>query len=244
VPPNRILKLLPIVFAVLAFMVFGPATGRATEPSVQELLQPLQDEWAEIFYRLPEDRQAKKFEELLPRVHAVVERYSKQAEPLIVEAIVLCTYAAAEYGLSSLHKVERARELLVKAIAIDPRAMEGSAYLTLGNLYHRLPGWPISYGDDDLARQYLEAALKLFPDAIDTNYFYGDFLLNQGEFKRALPYLEKADRVAIRPTVRLSDLKLKDELREALRAAREQNDDRADFFTQLVPAFGGENRVH
>jgi tetratricopeptide (TPR) repeat protein len=244
IPPNRALKFLPIAFAVLILTVFGPATGHASEPNVQELVQSLQDEWAEIFYRLPEDRQAEKFEELLPRVRAVAERYPKQAEPLVMEAIVLCTYAAAEFGLNSLRKVERARDLLIKAIATNPRAMEGSAYITLGNLYYRLPGWPISYGDEDLGRQYLEAALKLFPDALDANYFYGDFLLNQGEFKQALPYLEKADRAAIRPTVRLSDLKLKDELRKALQAAREQNDDRADFFTQLMPAFGGEDRVH
>jgi tetratricopeptide (TPR) repeat protein len=244
VPPNRALKRLPIAFIVLILTAFGPAAGHAANPNVQELIQPLEDEWAEIFYRLPEDQQAEKFEELLPRVRAVAARYPGQAEPLVMEAIVLCTYAAAEFGLSSLRKVERARELLLKAIAINPRAMDGTAYLTLGNLYYRLPGWPISYGDEDLGRQYLETALKLFPDALDTNYFYGDFLLNQGEFQQALPYLEKAERAAVRPGTRLSDLKLKDELRKALQAAREQDDDRADFFTQLMPAFGGESRVH
>ncbi len=200
-------------------------------------MQSLQDEWADIFYLLPADEQAGKFETLLPRVHALVERYPQEAEPLVMEAYVLCTYAAAEFSLSSLSKVARARDLLIKSIAINPKAMDGSAYVTLGNLYYRLPGWPISYGDDNLARKYLEAALKLFPEALDTNYFYGDFLMDQGEFKQALPYLEKADKAPIRAQSRLSDLKLKEGLKHRLKAAQAEIEDGGDFFSRLLPTF-------
>jgi tetratricopeptide (TPR) repeat protein len=230
------LKLLHLYCAALALMILAPVPGVATESSVHQQVQGLHDEWADIFYRLPVYEQAGKFETLLPRVHALVERYPQEAEPLVIEAYVLCSYAAAEFSLSSLSKVARARELLVKSIAINPTAMEGSAYVTLGNLYYRLPGWPISYGDDDQARQYLEAALKLFPEALDTNYFYGDFLMGQGEFRQAIPYLEKADKAPIRPQSRLSDLKLKEELKHRLKAAQEQNDD-GDFFSRLLPTF-------
>ena len=216
-------------------MILAPVPGVASEPSVHQQVQGLHDEWADIFYRLPVYEQAGKFETLLPRVHALVERYP-QAEPLVIEAFVLCSYAAAEFSLSSLNKVARARELLVKSISLDPKVMEGSAYVTLGNLYYRLPGWPISYGDDDQSRQYLEAALKLFPEALDTNYFYGDFLMGQGAFRQAIPYLEKADKAPIRPQSRLSDLKLKEELKHRLKDAQEQNDD-GDSFSRLLPTF-------
>ncbi|MGZ4959611.1 MAG: hypothetical protein ACXV7J_10180 [Methylomonas sp.] len=234
------LKFLYLV-AALAFAFLAPVPGTAADPTVQQLVQNLQDEWSNIFYRLPADEQAEKFEALLPRVHALVEQYPQEAEPLVLEAHVLCTYAAAEFGLGSLRKVARARELLVKAIAINPAVMRGSAYVTLGNLYYRLPGWPISYGDDNLARQYLETALKLFPDELDTNYFYGDFLMDQGEFLQAIPYLEKADKAPIRARSRLSDLKLKEELKHKLKAAREQNDEEGDFFSHLLPNFSEES---
>jgi tetratricopeptide (TPR) repeat protein len=232
---NLALKLLYLYCATLALMILAPVPGVATEPSVHQQVQRLHDEWADIFYRLPVDEEAGKFETLLPRVHVLVERYPQEAEPLVMEAYVLCTYAAAEFSLGSLSKVALARELLVKSIAINPTVMEGSAYVTLGNLYYRLPGWPISYGDDDQARQYLEAALKLFPEALDTNYFYGDFLMGQGEFRQAIPYLEKADKAPIRAQSRLSDLKLKEELKHRLKAAQEQNDDGGDFFSRLLP---------
>ncbi len=234
---DRAFKFPCFACAALALTILAFVPGVAAESSAHQLVQSLHDEWADIFYRLPEDEQAVKYEDLLPRVHSLVERYPQEAEPLIVEAFVLCTYAATEFNLGSLRKVERARELLVKSIALNPSAMDGSAYVTLGNLYYRLPGWPISYGDDDQARQYLETALKLFPDVLDTNYFYGDFLTGQGEFRQALPYLEKANKVPVRPESLLSDLKLKEELKHRLKVAQEQNDDQADFFSSLLPTF-------
>lgn len=237
VSTDRTLKFPCLICAALALTILASVPGVAAEPSAHQQVQSLQDEWADIFYHLPADEQAEKFKTLLPRVHALVDRYPQEAEPLVMEALVLYTYAASEFSFSSLSKVKRARELLVKSIAIDPKAMEGSAYLTLGNLYYRLPGWPISYGDDKLARQYLEAALKLFPEALDTNYFYGDFLMGQGEFRQAIPYLEKADKAPIRAQMRLSDLKLKEELKHRLKAAQAESEDGGDFFSRLLPTF-------
>jgi tetratricopeptide (TPR) repeat protein len=231
---SQTLKLPYLLRATLAFVILVPAHGVAAELGVHQRVQSLQDEWANIFYRLSEDEQAPKLEALLPRAHALVERYPQEAEPLVMEALVLCTHAAAKPGLGALGEVERARDLLVKSIGLDPMAMDGSAFVTLGNLYYRLPGWPISYGQDDQARQYLEAALKLYPEALDTNYFYGDFLIGQGEFSKALPYLEKADRAPVRPQSRLSDLKLKEELKQRLQEARTQNKAGTDFFAKLL----------
>lgn len=94
---------------------------------------------------------------------------------------------------------------------------------------------PLSYGNDDQARQYLEAALKLFSNELDTNYFYGDFLMDQGEYPKALAYLEKSDKAPIRAELRLSDLKLKEELKLRLKSAQEQNNDGSDFFSSLLP---------
>jgi tetratricopeptide (TPR) repeat protein len=227
---------------MLALFSLESGLSPADEPNVHETVRRLEAEWEEIFYRLPEDQHRDKFKHLLERVHAVSVAYPREADPLILEAIVLCTYAGAEIGFGALVKVEKARQLLRQAIDIDPRAMEGSAYIALGNLYYRLPGWPISYGDDELARRYLESALRLFPDAIDANYFYGDFLLQQGEYDKALPYLEKAEKAPIRSNMALSDAKLKEEVRKALVTAREKRDGGGDFFSGFLPDFDGDEK--
>lgn len=234
------MKPLFLCSAILMLAMTAPASATTLEPTVDQLLQNLQDEWSDIFYRQPADIQAEKFEKLLPKVHELVERYPDLAEPLVLEAQVLCTYAGAEVGFGSLRKLKRAKELLLKSIAINPTALEAGAYVTLGNLYYRLPGWPISYGNDDLARQYLETALKLFPDELDTNYFYGDFLMGQGEFRQAIAYLEKADKAEVRQQNRLGDLKLKAEVKQRLKAAQQQNDNGGDFFSSLLPSFDEE----
>ena len=244
-PTAENLHLKSLYFVLALLTIFLPASGHAkkaeADSGVHELVRRLEDEWAEIFYRLPPAVHAEKFEDLLARVHSVSEQYPNAADPLVLEAIVLCTYAGADIGLSSLRRVSEARELLIKAIDIDPRAMEGSAYITLGNLYYRLPGWPISFGDNESARQYLESALKLYPNALDSNYFYGDFLLQQGEYDKALPYLEKAEKAPIRPYMALSDAKLKEEVQRALIAAREKHEDYGDFFSRFLTAFFGDD---
>jgi hypothetical protein len=58
-------------------------------------------------------------------------------------------------------------------MAIDPRALQGSAYTSLGSLYYQVPGWPIGFGDDKRAEAMLLKALEINPDGIDPNYFYG-----------------------------------------------------------------------
>jgi tetratricopeptide (TPR) repeat protein len=204
------------------------------ETEVQRETKLIESEWADIFYKLPENQQAGKLEPFIPRLEALQKKDPKAAEPLIMEALVYCSLAATDLGFSALGRVAKARDLLLQSVPLNPRAMDASAYVTLGNLYHRVPPWPISYGDDEIAKHYLEMALMLYPNAVDTNYFYGDFLLDDGEYEKALPYLEKAEKAPVRSYAYLSDLQLKKELVQALKDAREQNDDRANFFTRFI----------
>jgi tetratricopeptide (TPR) repeat protein len=217
------------------------AAALASAPAT---VQSLWDEWGEIFYVVPEKQRATRFEAFLPRVKDLVAQRPNQAEPLILEAIVLCTYAASDIGLGALRKVEQARALLLKSIDIDPKARSGAAYITLGNLYYRLPGWPISFGDEEQGRQYFEGALKLSPNGIDANFFYGDYLLDRREYDKALVFLEKADHAPIRDENRLSDLNVKKEVAKALVAARARKDDPSGFFSRIVSSVFGSNSPH
>ena len=228
-------KYLPLLLALVA-AGFAQALSAAA-PNFEQELHQIQDEWAETFYHMPEDQQVPRFKNQLVRVHALQKALPQRAEPLIVEAVILCTYAAADWGLSSLGRLNDARDLLIRSIDKDPMAMDATAFITLGNLYYRLPGWPISYGDNRQALVYLEAALRMYPNSLDSNYFLGDYWLHEGAYKKALNYLEKADQAPVRPNQRLSDEKLKEELKAALAAARKGEATHSDFFSSLLPSF-------
>jgi tetratricopeptide (TPR) repeat protein len=155
-------------------------------------VQKLQHEWELIKYKTDEDKQEAAFEALSTQAHKISEAYAGQAEPLVWEAIILSTYAGAKGGLGALSLAEKARDILLQAEKINPDALGGSVYTSLGSLYYQVPGWPIGFGSDKKARNYLEKALQVNPNGIEANYFYGDFLYEEGEYEKALQTLTKA----------------------------------------------------
>ncbi len=176
----------------------------------------IQQRWADIQYQLPENQREKAFEGLVTDVEAFVTRYPDRAEPLIWQGIVLSTYAGAKGGLGALGLVKDARNLLEAALDIDEDALDGSAYTSLGSLYYQVPGWPLSFGDDDKALKYLQKALAINPDGMDANFFFGDFLLEQGQPERAQTYLRKVLQAPGRPGRAVADAGRRKEAKERL----------------------------
>lgn len=179
-------------------------------------LAAIQQRWAEIQYQVAEDDKEKAFEALAGEAETLTARYPDRAEALIWRAIVLSTWAGEKGGLGALGLVKDARRHLEKAIEIDDRALDGSAYTSLGSLYYQVPGWPIGFGDDDKARRLLQKALSINPDGIDPNFFFADYLLEQGEEDRARQYLERALSAPDRPGRTLADEGRRQEVRDRL----------------------------
>ncbi len=98
--------------------------------------------------------------------------------------------------------------------------MDGSVYTSMGSLYCQVPGWPLAFGSDDKACAYLEKALSINPDGIDANYFYGDFLLNQGDYAAAAKAFEKAIQAPPRAERPLADQGRRQEAEAGLVKAR------------------------
>jgi len=136
---------------------------------------------------------------LSERAGAFAEANPARAEPLVWQGIVLSSYAGAKGGLGALKLAKRSRAALEAAIRIDPTVLDGSAYTSLGALYFKVPGFPLGFGDDAKAREYFERALAINPDGIDPNFFYGEFLFEQGEHAQALEHLQKALQAPARP---------------------------------------------
>ena len=62
-----------------------------------------------------------------------------------------------------------------------------------------MPGWPIGFGDKAKAAAYLKQALALNPGGIDPNFFYGEFLSDQGRYAEAAEYVTRALAAPPRP---------------------------------------------
>jgi cytochrome c-type biogenesis protein CcmH/NrfG len=164
----------------------------ALSDSGQKSLQMLQSRWAEINYQLPKEQREAAFAVLAAEAETQVRNNPKDAEFYIWRGIVLSTYAGAKGGLGALDLVKQSKTSLEQALALNPDALYGSAYTSLGALYYQVPGWPVGFGDDEQAEKMLKQALQLNPNGIDPNYFYADFLFRQERYSEAKVALEKA----------------------------------------------------
>jgi tetratricopeptide (TPR) repeat protein len=198
---HRWLESLAVALALLpALPAFADDAPFATE------LAGIQQAWDQANYRSanPADK-LRQLETLSARSEALARQYPRSAEPLIWEGIVLSTYAGARGGLGALSFAKRSRDCLLAATRLDPAALHGSAYTSLGALYYKVPGWPVAFGSDDKASEFLHKALALNPDGMDPNYFLGEFLYEQGDYARSLQHLQKALAAPSRPDRPIAD---------------------------------------
>jgi len=178
-------KLIFVVFLLLF-------TQSAVSGSMNERVSEIEGSWADTreIEATPERKNI--FLQLVSDVTDVVVEFPSQAEPLILKSAILLTMAEDASSFVALGLVNEAKDLLQKAIGINPEASKGSALVTLGVLYYKVPSWPIAFGDNDEAETYLLKALEVDPEGIGSNYYYGEFLLEQGKEEQAVSFLNKA----------------------------------------------------
>jgi tetratricopeptide (TPR) repeat protein len=206
------------MFVMLATATILSTAARAE--TLEEGLAKVQRDWAIANYETAAKARETAFGTLTGQAEKLVSAHADRVEPKVWLAIVLSSDAGVNGGLGALGKVKKARRLLEEAERIEPEALDGSVFTSLGSLYYRVPGWPIGFGDDDKAEAYLKKALAVNPDGIDPNYFYGDFLIDQGRPAEAIPYLEKARMAAPRPDREIADRGRHAEIESALAKAR------------------------
>ena len=192
----KLYKTLPAV----GLMLFAPFLwADAAVEGAGNAVAELQKSWAQIKYRTPEKQQAEKFAGLAEQARAATAQYSDDAAVWVWSGIIRASYAGAKGGLGALSAVKEAKQDLEHAIAIDGSAQDGAAYTSLGSLYYQVPGWPIGFGDDKKADEYLRKGLEFGTDDVDANYFYADYLFQQKEYAQALTYLKRAEAAPADP---------------------------------------------
>jgi tetratricopeptide (TPR) repeat protein len=192
------------------------AAGLAAAATPEELIRPIQDQWADIKYRQPEKVQAEQYAKLAAQARKVVEANPGMPEPLIWEGIVVSSEAGAKGGLGALGLAKESRALLEEALKINDKALSGSAYTSLATLYAKVPGWPVGFGDKKKAEEYFKKALAINPNGIDPNFFYGEYLVDRDRVAEARTYLEAALKAPPRPGRELADSGRRQEIQALL----------------------------
>jgi len=206
-----------LALCALAFSLNSAFAATPLESSIAQL----QHEWAAANYKTPENSREDALEKLAREAHQVSAANPGRAEPLIWEGIITSTLAKYQSLFSAGGTAKSARDLLLAAEKIDANALDGSALTSLGSLYYKVPRFG-SFGDHKKAREYLERSLKINPAGIDQNYFYADFLYEEGEYAKALEYFKKALNAPARPGREDADAGRRADIQEGIKKAEKK----------------------
>nr|WP_205967667.1 hypothetical protein [Paraglaciecola sp. 20A4] len=173
--------------------------------SVSPKLHALQQRWAKVNYTLQGDEQLAAFESLISQARALTQEQPNNAGYWAWLGICQSTSAAAIGGTGALALAKKARKSLEKSIKLDDNALDGAAMTTLGALYHKLPGWPLSFGSDKKAKKLLAESVERHPTSIDANFFFAEFLFDDNDNSAAREYLLLAQQAPTRPERPMAD---------------------------------------
>ena len=213
----NIIKKIPAVLFISLSLISSFAFA-----GMDEDVSTLQKEWEKVKYQSPESSHEKGFESLIKEANQLVAQNPNRAEILIWQGIIESSYAGAKGGLGALAHVKNAKKTFEKALDINPMALDGSAYTSLGSLYYQVPSWPIGFGDDKKAAELLKKGLSINPDGIDPNFFYADFLFRSGDYTGAEKSLRKALQAPARNGRKVADDGRRKEINQLLEKVAEK----------------------
>jgi tetratricopeptide (TPR) repeat protein len=196
-------------------VLFGTTPAFATP--YDEDIRQLQQQVAVVKYQMT-DRDERE-DAIFTLKHQAIDLgkvHPNKAEPIILEAIIDTAKAEIDHNYSSLLLIQQARDLLLQAAKINPKALHGLGLATLGWIYFRAPAPPLSFGDMDLAKEYLEKAIALNPNSLDTSYFYGSYLHETGDDAKAKAVLTHALEAPAQPNNEIADEGRRAEIQEVL----------------------------
>jgi tetratricopeptide (TPR) repeat protein len=186
-----------IVVSTLRILAASMSAQAGEDKSPQAELMRLAHDWEHVKLRVTDrnDRESQ-MASLVRRAENISKQYENSPDPVVWLGMLMSEQAALanENGspLKAWELANRARDLLERIEKIDPASVDAGAPTTLGLLYAQVPGFPIGFGDKTKARQYFQEAIRNAPDALDVNYFYGDFLYREGEIAEAIKVFDHA----------------------------------------------------
>lgn len=193
------------LFALALMVVSMTMASVAHADACDDRVRGLQQAWDHVNFEVPRGPRTAEMARLHTQADAVVAQCPNRAEPLVWGAIITASEAGLRGGMGALGLVRQARSQLEQAERINPRALNGSVYVSLGSLYAQVPGAPIGFGNRQRARDYLQRGLAVAPNDIDANFFMGDLLVREHDWAGAARYLQKAIDAPARPGRAVAD---------------------------------------
>lgn len=211
-------RIVPLALLFATSLVALPAYS--ADNGFDSALASIEAEWAAAKYETA-DKQARDaaFQVLIEHAGNFARAYPDRAEAIAWEGIVLSTYAGEVSALSAMKYAKAARDALLRAERLDATALRGGIYSSLGTLYFKVPGGLLGFGDDDQAMAYFEKALAIDASNIDTNYFYAQFMLDQGDPATAVTALNRALAAPANPARPVFEAGRREEIRALLAEA-------------------------
>ncbi|WEK58385.1 MAG: hypothetical protein P0Y52_02265 [Candidatus Brevundimonas phytovorans] len=211
------------LFALALIAVPLTTASIARADACDDRVRGLQQSWDHVNFEVAQSGRAAEMARLNTQAGAVVAQCPNRAEPLIWDAIITASEAGLKGGLGALGLVREARTELEQAERINPRALNGAVYVSLGSLYAQVPGAPIGFGNRERARTYLQRGLAMAPNDVDANFFMGDLLVREHDWAGAQAYLQKAVDAPARPGRAAADRGRKAEARALLARAQQHH---------------------
>lgn len=164
-----------------------------------EVYKQLQEKWDYIKFGIDDVKEQKKeIKKLYSLSNKILQENPNNPEVLTWVGIITVTRAEAFRDIYSIFDIRKAKKIFEKAISINPNSLHSAAEVSLAALYYKTPIWPIGIKDTEKAEGMLMHSLKVFPDNIEANYFYADYLIYSGKINESKPYYIYALEAPIR----------------------------------------------
>ena len=131
------------------------------------------------------NRRAQLFENCIAVADRALILNANDVRGLFWKAAAMGKMAEDSGILNALRMLRPMENLLLKAVALDEQYENAGAHRALGRMYHKLPGFPISFGSNQKALAHLKRAHELFPRDIITRAFYAELLYDTGKREEA-----------------------------------------------------------
>lgn len=168
-----------------SLLICFTAQGREDEQhSVSELYQ----NW--LVLQAQTDEQLDKLTSLANQAETLLKQHPQVADCWALQGMISAQQANLVSGLAGLKMAKQAKDLLQKALSLDPYVFYGEAYAELGWLYHSTPGWPISFGSDKMAKHLFDKAININPRSIAANFRYAEYWFDQENYAQAETFFQ------------------------------------------------------
>lgn len=177
----------PLIGWLFAMVALPPIADDSLRPA-PDPLTTIEQRWQTTTHLSDHQQRLRQVQALLQELRALP---AQSCVSHWLQAEILMDIADIKHNLDSLADLNQARQLLENCLGDPSPVIAGTAAAILGHLYLQVPGFPLSFGDRDKAAEYLANALRLAPDNMAVNYYYGDHLIRQGHPLEAEKFLRK-----------------------------------------------------